>query len=273
LQNYLAASAGAAAGAAGAGVASAGAAAGAATGSTLTSSFLPHATRARVTKPKAITFFILFSCLYDIKRTHDESVVLFIRQQRLVNIIMIDFNAFSHGQIQSKLWLCETLEPLLPERPHVLVLGTWYSALSFMMLTRNQERYKMITGVDKDPESVEVSNKLLNSWMLGEDAKARTILKDVDKPNSIGSTYNVIINCSCEHMSSNWFDQVDKYQLLCLQTSNMVTDDPTWNITNPNPSMKQFKAKYPMSQILFEGEKVFDYGHLVYSRYMIIGTK
>ena len=101
---------------------------------------------------------------------------------------MIDFNAFSHGQIQSKLWLCETLEPLLPERPHVLVLGTWYSALSFMMLTRNQERYKMITGVDKDPESIEVSNKLLNSWMLGEDAKARTILKDVDKPNSIGST-------------------------------------------------------------------------------------
>jgi type IV secretory pathway TrbL component len=64
LQNYLAASAGAAvgaAGAAGAGAASAGAAAGAATGSTLTSSFLPHATRARVTKPKAITFFILFS--------------------------------------------------------------------------------------------------------------------------------------------------------------------------------------------------------------------
>jgi hypothetical protein len=53
----------------------------------------------------------------------------------------------------------------------------------------------------------------------------------------------------------------------------MVTDDPSWNITNSNPSMKQFKAKYPMSKILFEGEKVFDYGHLVYSRYMIIGTK
>jgi hypothetical protein len=61
LQNYFAASAGAAAGATGAGAASAGAAAGAATGSTLTSSFLPHATRATVNKPNAITFFIFFS--------------------------------------------------------------------------------------------------------------------------------------------------------------------------------------------------------------------
>jgi hypothetical protein len=61
LQNYLAASAGAAAGAAGAGVASAGAAAGAATGSTLTSSFLPHATKARAIKLNANTFFIFYS--------------------------------------------------------------------------------------------------------------------------------------------------------------------------------------------------------------------
>ena len=61
LQNYLTASAGAAAGATGAGAASAGAAAGAATASTLTSSFLPHATRARVTKPNANTFFIFYS--------------------------------------------------------------------------------------------------------------------------------------------------------------------------------------------------------------------
>ena len=51
----------------------------------------------------------------------------------------------------------------------------------------------------------------------------------------------------------------------------MVTDDPGWDITNPNPTMDDFKKKYPLSQILFEGEKVFDYGHLRYSRYMLIG--
>jgi len=35
--------------------------------------------------------------------------------------------------------------------------------------------------------------------------------------------------------------------------------------------MEDFKNKYPLGQILFEGEKVFDYGHLSYSRYMLIG--
>jgi hypothetical protein len=52
-----------AAGAAGADAASAGAAAGAGatTGSTLTSSFLPHATKAVATKANTIAFFILFS--------------------------------------------------------------------------------------------------------------------------------------------------------------------------------------------------------------------
>lgn len=184
---------------------------------------------------------------------------------------MIDYSAFSHGQIQSKLWLCENLEPFLPPESHVLILGTWYSTLSFMMLSRNQSKYAMITGVDKDEESVEISNKLLNGWTIGDQNKARTVRKDIEKTNVIGTAYNVVINCSCEHMDSSWFKQLNPYQLVCIQTSNMVTDDPGWNITNSNPTMLDFKKKFILSDVLFEGEKVFDYGHLCYSRYMLIG--
>lgn len=188
---------------------------------------------------------------------------------------MIDFTAIAHGQVQSKIWLCENLEPLLPERPNcrVLILGSWYGVLNFMMLTRNQNRYDLITGIDKDTHAIEISDKFLNAWSIGENSKANNIVKDLDEPNSIDPMYNVIINCSGEHMSDKWYKQVHRDQLLCLQTSNRVTDDPIWNVTNPNPTMEDFKAKYPMSQILFEGEKVFDYGHLCYSRYMLIGRK
>jgi hypothetical protein len=67
--NYLAAgavastfsSAGLPTSAAGAGAGATTAGAASTTGSTLTSSFLPHATRASATKPKTITFFIFFS--------------------------------------------------------------------------------------------------------------------------------------------------------------------------------------------------------------------
>lgn len=183
---------------------------------------------------------------------------------------MIDFTAFSHGQIQSKLWLCENLEPLLPPAySQVAIIGSWYNVLGFMLLTRNQERYNLIMGIDKRDESVTVANKITDGWSVGMDFKARNTCDDIKDCNL--NSYNVVINTSCEHMNNDWFEKVNPYQLLCLQTSNMVTDDPNWNIVNPNPTMDDFKKKYPLSQILFEGEKTFDYGHLRYSRYMVIG--
>lgn len=196
---------------------------------------------------------------------------------------MIDFTAFAHGQVQSKLWLCEELEKHLPEKSHTLILGSWYGVLNFMLLTRNPKRYELITGIDKDEKAIEVSQQLLNAWNTpwsSETNKSKNLVQDLDEVStdilgfdSIAGYPNVVINCSCEHMSNEWFNRTAKSQLLCIQTSNRVTDDPSWGISNPNPSMEEFKEKYPMSQILFEGEKVFDYGHLTYSRYMLIGRK
>lgn len=180
-----------------------------------------------------------------------------------------DFNAFSHGQIQSKVWLCENLEPNLPPYSQVAIMGSWYNTLGLIMLARNEKKYNLIMGVDKDQESVDVANKITDAWSVGMDYKVRNMCADVEKYDF--RSYNVIINTSCEHMSPTWFSKVQPYQIVCLQSSDMVTDDPGWNISNPNPTLGEFKGKYPMSQILFEGEKLFDYGHLVYKRFMIIG--
>ena len=56
----------------------------------------------------------------------------------------MDFLSFSHGQTQSKLWLCETIEPYLPKDAVVAILGCWYNTLGFMLLTRNQSMYQHI---------------------------------------------------------------------------------------------------------------------------------
>jgi len=183
---------------------------------------------------------------------------------------MIDFNAFSHGQIQSKIWLCDNLEPFLPSNyAQVAIIGSWYNILGFMLLTRNQNRYNLVMGIDVDQESISVADKMVNGWSIGMDFKARNVCANINEYSL--SPYNVIINTSCEHMNNDWYHKIEPHHLVCIQTSNMVTDDPGWNITNPNATMEDFKAKYPLGQILFEGEKVFDYGHLRYSRYMIIG--
>lgn len=184
----------------------------------------------------------------------------------------MDFSAFSHGQIQSKLWLCETLEPYLPEQSKVVILGSWYNILGFMMLTRNRAKYNLLMGIDQNKECVQVANNVINGWTIGDDYAARNQCSDVNKFNT--NSFDVVINTSVEHMeNTKWFENIKWNTTVCLQTSNMVTDDPGWNIVNPNPTMEAFQLKYPMSQILFAGEKVFDYGHLKYSRYMIIGKK
>jgi hypothetical protein len=124
-------------------------------------------------------------------------------------------------------------------------------------------------GIDKDQESIDAANKLTDAWRIGTDFKARNTCADIETYDF--RSYNVVINTSCEHMTNDWFQRVMPYQLVCIQTSDMVTDDPGWNITNPNPTMEDFKKKYPLSQILFEGQKLFNYGHLVYNRFMLIG--
>lgn len=190
----------------------------------------------------------------------------------LVNINMIDFNAFSHGQIQSKLWLCEQLEPHLPDPAQVMIIGSWYNLLGFMMLTRKSDVYNMIQGVDVDDRATQIADKVNNAWMIGEGHKLRNITKHIDTISHKELGYNnVIINTSCEHMDATWYHKVNPYQLVCIQSSNVVNDDPVWNITHPIPDMQDFKSKFPMGQILFEGEKVFDYGHLKYNRMMLIG--
>ena len=184
----------------------------------------------------------------------------------------MDFSAFSHGQIQSKLWLCKHLEPHLPENSRTAILGSWYNTLGFLLLARNPEKFESITAMDIEPESILTSNKLMDAWMIGEDLKVKNVLKSVYQLTQKDlEVFHVIINTNCENMDTDWYGLTNPNHLVCLQTSNRVTDEPSWGVVNPNPDMDTFKRKYRMSQILFEGEKVFDYGHLKYSRYMLIG--
>lgn len=186
----------------------------------------------------------------------------------------MDMTAFSHGQLQSKLWLCDELEPHISKLANPLIIGSWYNVLGFLLLARHPEKYNLITGIDKNQDAIDIADQINNGWMIGDDKKVRNICKDIDNLDSSRfQIYDVVINTSCEHMSVDWYNKTSTDQLLCLQTCNLVTTDPNWNIINPSPTMNDFKSKYPMSQILFEGMKVFDYGHLVYTRYMLIGRK
>ena len=94
---------------------------------------------------------------------------------------------------------------------------------------------------------------------------------DVNTYNLQG--YNVIINCSTEHMTSEWFENIDPNALVCIQTTDVDNQDEPWFITNPTKTIDDFKTKYPMTEVLFSGSKSFVYPDVSYDRHMIIGRK
>ena len=183
----------------------------------------------------------------------------------------MDLLAFSHGQIHSKLWLCETLEPFLKPTDKIAILGSWYNLIGFMLNIRKPNYYSSITGYDKDNVQ-EVANKIIESWNHLPNQTVININADVNDIDL--SSYNVIINTSVEHMKSiKWFDNIKNDSLVCLQSLNLSSDMGVYDIVNENKTFEDFLEKFKLSKTVYTGTKDFDYPVLPYKRFMIIGYK
>jgi len=184
----------------------------------------------------------------------------------------MNYDAFSHGQIKSKLWLCEELEKHVRDGSRAIILGGWYNILGFMLLTRNREKFLSILNIDIDSSAIDIANKVTEGWMIGSDAKINNLVADVSTYNYEG--FDVVINCSPEHMDSNdWFNKITDGTLVCIQSSDIDINDDVWKITNPNKSIDDLVKKYPLSQTLHKDSMKFVYGDWGYQRFMIIGIK
>jgi len=182
----------------------------------------------------------------------------------------MNFDSFSHGQIISKLWLCEQLEPLVSKNSTVFILGSWYNVLGSMMLTRNANLYQSILGIDIDPDVIPIADKINETWII--EKKLTNITADANTYNLQGPS--VIINCSPEHMDQTiWFDNLPKNTKICIQSSSIIDDNEPWLIKHPTPTYEDFCMKYELPKIDYIGTKSIQYRNWGYERYMIIGEK
>ena len=180
---------------------------------------------------------------------------------------MINKDAFSNGQIDSKLWLCETLESLKWSSKLTQIYAGWYGLTAFLLLTRNQFKVDRIESYDVDPTCETIADMINENWVI-KNWQFKAFTQDCNQ--TLPGLPDLVINTSTEHFTSKqWFDNIRSGTRVILQGNNMPHDDHHIS----SESLLKFKKEYPLSSFVFEGEKLFSYPTWSFTRYMIIGIK
>lgn len=180
---------------------------------------------------------------------------------------MFNTDAFSNGQLDSKLWLCRELEKLQWQSNLTHIYGGWYGVLAFLLLSRERFSVERIESFDMDPTCQPVADMINNNWVFKEwKFKSHTADCDfVDKNRP-----DLIINTSSEHFDSMlWFESIPKGKRVIIQGNNMPHDDHVVC----SKSLDDFVKTYPLSELIYSGKLEFEYPDWSFSRFMIIGIR
>lgn len=180
--------------------------------------------------------------------------------------MILDKDAFSSGQIGSKIWLCEELEKIGWSSNTTYVYGGWYGVLSFLILSRGKFQVQRIRSIDIDP-TCKTNADLLNEYWVWQEWKFKALTEDC---NVIKPEGDLIINTSTEHFTTKqWFDNIPKGTKVILQGNDMPHADHYVH----SETLENFVNEYPLTNLVFKGEKEFIYPTWQFKRYMIIGIK
>lgn len=183
------------------------------------------------------------------------------------SIMNINKDAFSSGQIGSKLWLCEELERLGWTSKLTFIYGGWYGITAFLLLSRGKFNVGQIQSFDIDPNCKPIADMINEYWVWQEwKFKAHTL----DCNEYVKEGADLIINTSTEHFGQmSWFDNIPKGTRVILQGNNMLHDDHVFTFNN----LDEFVKTFPLTQTVYTGKIDFIYPEWSFTRYMIIGIK
>ena len=191
-------------------------------------------------------------------------------------------DAFSKGQVLSKIWLVKELSKIQKDFDMVHIHAGWFGQLR-LYFDIAEIVYKNRRIFDIDKKANEVSDKVFNN-MLIENYHVKSSIADVNNLSTLyrtGFEYpitdtknekteaDLIINTSSEHFSENWFLKYrQKPQstepIFVIQTNNLHAISEHVNTIH---NLDEMNKKYPMSKVYYSGELELQ----GYSRYMLIG--
>jgi hypothetical protein len=107
-------------------------------------------------------------------------------------------------------------------------------------------------------------NWVIDNWKF----KANT--QDCNALKFEQNSPDLVINTSTEHFESlDWWNSIPKGTTVALQGNNMPHEDHHIY----SSSLDEFIRTYPVSNLLYRGQKDFEYPTWKFSRFMLIGQK
>lgn len=179
----------------------------------------------------------------------------------------VNKDAFSSGQVGSKIWLCEELEKTGWTSDLTYIYGGWYGITAFLLLSRGKFFVNKIRSLDIDPSCEPIADMINENWVWDE-WKFKALTQDCNK---FRDPYgDLVINTSTEHFESKeWFERLPKGTRVVLQGNNMPHED---HVVHCN-TQEEFSNLYNLSKINFLGSKQFIYPDWQFTRFMLIGIK
>jgi hypothetical protein len=196
-------------------------------------------------------------------------------------------DAFSRGQVQSKVWLVRELAKIKTDFDMVFVLAGWFGQLTHYF-DAGGINYAKARIMDIDPAACEISDKVFNASRL-TDYKVKSIEYDITDPVKLyhsgleyevknyqtGSNFtektipDLVINTSAEHFSEDWFHKfvVKNFNtdpLYVIQSNNLFDVPEHVNCVH---SVDHMEKKFPMTRLEYSGEIQLK----GYKRFMLIG--
>ena len=194
-------------------------------------------------------------------------------------------DAMSRSQMRSKIWLVEELAKINSNYDNVAVMAGWFGQIKTIYDKRLTYSKMRIVELDKD--ACKTSDYIFNITNL-ENYKVKAVHADINELTLHKNGYewdvenfkentkftekftpDLIINTSAEHMTEEWFHQIrfkeiESNPIVAIQSNNMFDGEGHVNCVY---SADHMKKKFPMKEVLYEGELQLK----GYKRVMIIG--
>jgi len=182
--------------------------------------------------------------------------------------MIFDVDAFAHGPIESKIWLCDELEQLGLHVNNVYILGAWSGTMSFLLYAKKSVDFNRIINVDLDPVYLAQSRVINNA--IECNGQLETLCQDCNTIEYPLTPNNLVINTSTDNIAgSEWYTRIPNGTQIAIQGRTGGHRD----CVQPYSTLDEFDRAYPMRWQSVLQHCEFVYPDHSYTRFMKIGIK